>query len=85
MYSDDTEVRFSVLEQGGSVKSTGHLTRKLTSAPSDVAYRSAYRQEMRRLYGIDPMAKYLDDEEEPPPLKKPAKKKKKKKSSRRYF
>lgn len=81
MYSDDEEVRSSVLEQGGHVGSTGHLTRELTAAPQDVAYRAHYRQKVRRMYGIDPMAKYLDDEQEPLPSPK---RNKKKKSSRRH-
>ncbi|HEY7416097.1 MAG TPA: NYN domain-containing protein [Ktedonobacteraceae bacterium] len=76
MYSDDEEVRSSVLEQGGHVGSTGHLTRDLTAAPRDVAYRAHHRQKVRRAYGIDPMAKYLDDEEEPLPSPKRGKKKK---------
>lgn len=82
MYSDDEEVRSSVEEKGGESRSTGHLTRKLTAAPEDIVYRAHYRRKMRRTYGIDPMAKYLDDEEEPlPPLKRG----KSKKSSRRHW
>ena len=81
MYSDDEEVRTAVIEKGGGVQSTRQLTRSLTQASHDVAERSFYRQEMRRVYGIDPMAKYKDDDEEPPPKK--AHGKKKKKSSRR--
>jgi predicted RNA-binding protein with PIN domain len=83
MYSDDEEVRTSVAEKGGGVKSTNHLTRSLTSAPHDMAARSLYRQEMRRVYGIDPLAKHKDDEEEQP-LPKKRGRKKKKKSSRHY-
>jgi predicted RNA-binding protein with PIN domain len=76
MYSDDEEVRSSVVEQGGHVDSTGHLTRNLTAAPRNVEYLARYRREMRRAYGIDPMAKYLDDEEEPLPSPRRGKKKK---------
>lgn len=76
MYSDDEEVRSSVVEQGGHIGSTGHLTRDLTAAPRDIEYRVHYRQKMRRAYGIDPMAKYLDDKEEPLPSRKRSKKKK---------
>jgi predicted RNA-binding protein with PIN domain len=82
MYSDDEEVRTAVAEKGGGVKSTNQLTRSLTAAPRDMASRSLYRQEMRRLYGIDPLAKYKDDDEEPLPQRRRGKKKKK--SSRRY-
>lgn len=83
MYSDDEEVRTSVAEKGGGVKSTNQLTRSLTAAPQDMASRSLYRQEMRRVYGIDPWAKYKDDDEEPPPQKKHGKKKKKSARRRR--
>lgn len=82
MYSDDEEVRTSVVEKGGGVKSTDQLTRSLTAAPRDMAARSWHRQEMRHVYGIDPLAKHKDDDYEPPPQKKRGKKKKK--SSRRY-
>jgi predicted RNA-binding protein with PIN domain len=82
MYSDDEEVRTSVVEKGGGVKSTNQLTRSLTSAPRDMASRSLHRQEMRHVYGIDPLAKHKDDDCEPPSQKKRGKKKKK--SSRRY-
>ena len=83
MYSDDEEVRSSVVEQGGHIGSTGHLTRDLTAAPRDTEYLAHYRQKMRRAYGIDPMAKYLDDEEEPLPSRKRSKKKKKSPRHRR--
>lgn len=83
LYSDDQEVRLSVTERGGGSKSTGQLTKKLTAASQDVAYRSLYRQEMRRVYGIDPMAKYKDDDEADLYPQSQRGKKKKKKSSRR--
>lgn len=80
MFSNDGEVRQAVVKQGGSVHTTEQLTTQLTAAPQDVAIRSQYRQTMRRVYGIDPMHKAVDDEEERP---KP-RGKKKKKSSRPY-
>jgi predicted RNA-binding protein with PIN domain len=83
MYSDDEEVRTSVVEKGGGVKSTNQLTRSLTAAPGDMAARSWHRQKMRHVYGIDPLAKHKDDDYEPLQQKKHGKKKKKK-SSRRY-
>ena len=82
MYSDDQEVRNSVLEQGGSIGSTKQLTRNLTAAPHDMYQRSRHRQIMRRLYGIDPT--YKDDNEESIHVHLPVSHKKKKKSSRRY-
>lgn len=84
MYSDDEEIRSSVIEHGGKVKTSRQLTKKLTAAPHDVMYRSLYRQEMRRVYGIDPLAKHKDDEEEDRYQALQRGKKKKKKSSRRY-
>ena len=78
MYSNDGEVRRSVVEQGGEVHTTQHLTKQLTAAPRDVAIRSQHRQAIRRIYGIDTMYK-MDDEEEQPRFTG----KKKKKSSRR--
>lgn len=80
MFSNDGEVRQAVVEQGGNVHTTQQLTAQLISAPQDVAIRSQHRQAMRRVYGIDPMHKAVDDEEERP---KP-RGKKKKKSSRPY-
>lgn len=79
MYSNDTEVRQSVTEKGGRVRSVNQLVQKLTAAPDDVAYRVAYRQKMRRMYGIDPWVK-PDDDVDPPPLR--GKKQKRRKSRR---
>lgn len=82
MYSNDGEVRQSVVEQGGSVHTTQHLVKKLTTAPSDVAIRSQHRQAMRRIYGIETMYK-AEDDEEPGYTHRPTKRKKKK-SARRH-
>lgn len=80
LYSDDGEVKHDVLEQGGSAHTTRQLTRALNAAPRDIAIRSQHRQEMRRVYGIDPAYKAEDDEEPYPEHKR---KKKKRKSPRR--
>ncbi|GCE05950.1 NYN domain-containing protein [Dictyobacter aurantiacus] len=80
MYSDDGEVKRSVIEQGGHALTTRGLVSSLNAAPQDVLQRSEYRQEMRRVYGIDPTYKYQQDNEEfntPSPPRKG-------KSSRRY-
>ncbi|GAC1355897.1 MAG: NYN domain-containing protein [Ktedonobacteraceae bacterium] len=77
MYSDDEEVRQVVSEHGGSPLSTRELTTKLNAAPHDIAIRAAHRQEVRRIYGLDPSRK-AEDEQEP---SRPQGKKKKK---RRY-
>ena len=57
MYSDDEEVRHAVTEHGGNALDTSTLTHKLSAAPRDIAARSAHRQHMRRIYGIDPAKK----------------------------
>lgn len=80
LYSDDSEVKESVAEQGGNVsRTTYQLTTHLNAPPRDVAIRAYHRQAMRRAYGIDPSYK-PDDELEP--HHQPTKKKKK--SSKRY-
>ncbi len=61
LYSDDGEVKDSVLEQGGTTHTTQQLTRRLNAAPRDVAIRSQHRQQVRRDYGIDPRYKIEDD------------------------
>ncbi len=61
MYSNDMEVRHAVKEQGGTAHSTQHLVRHLNAAPNDVAYRIRHRQEMRKIYGIDPAHKIEDE------------------------
>jgi uncharacterized protein len=67
LYSDDAEVRQSVARHGGSVGSTGQLTKHLNAAPSDLARLSHHRQQARRQYGLDPAQKYdLDDEYQTP-------------------
>lgn len=80
MYSDDGEVKRNVIQQGGHALTTQGLVSALNAAPQDVLQRSEHRQEMRRVYGIDPTYKYQQDNEEfnnPSPQKKG-------KSSRRY-
>jgi uncharacterized protein len=76
MYSDDGEVRTSVLEQGGGVKSGEQLLKHLNAAPADMVQRVQHRQEMRRIYGIDPSRKWVDEVEEKPYLYGKKKKKK---------
>jgi uncharacterized protein len=66
MYSDDTEVRQSVAQQGGDVYTSRQLTDSLNAAPRDVARRHRHRQVMRRKYGLDP-AYDPDDELDSPP------------------
>jgi uncharacterized protein len=62
LYSDDTEVRQSVSQQGGSTGSTSQLTKHLNAAPAELARLSHHRQQVRRQYGLDPAQKYeLDD------------------------
>jgi predicted RNA-binding protein with PIN domain len=79
-FSDDGEVKQNVVKQGGHALTTHGLVSSLNAAPQDVAQRSVHRQEMRRVYGIDPAAKFQQDEED---ARKPQAKKKGK-SSRRY-
>ncbi|HEY4388497.1 MAG TPA: NYN domain-containing protein [Ktedonobacteraceae bacterium] len=76
MYSNDQEVRTAVIEHGGGIKTAGDLTRHLNTAPSDMVQRSLHRQEMRRIYGIDPSRKWVDEVEETPYLYGKKKKKK---------
>ncbi|GER88859.1 hypothetical protein KDW_30210 [Dictyobacter vulcani] len=80
MYSDDGEVKQNVIKQGGHALTTKGLVSSLNAAPQDMALRSQHRQEMRKVYGVDPAAKYLQDDEE---ARKPHSSKKGK-SSRRY-
>ena len=62
LYSDDSEVRQSVSQQGGRIGSTDQLTKHLNAAPADLARLSQHRQQARRQYGLDPTQKYeLDD------------------------
>jgi predicted RNA-binding protein with PIN domain len=74
MYSNDGEVRSSVVEQGGSVRTTVQLTRQLTAAPRDVEARALHRMAMRRMYGIDPMYKGDDEPERTRPRSRKKKK-----------
>ena len=66
LYSDDSEVRQSVAKHGGSVGSTGQLTKHLNAAPADLARLSHHRQQARRQYGLDPAQKYDYDEYQTP-------------------
>jgi len=79
MYSDDEEVRHSVTEHGGNALTTSTLTNKLSAPPRDIAARSAHRQHMRRIYGIDPTkkAEYDDEYTNPNPSHAHGKRKKK--------
>jgi predicted RNA-binding protein with PIN domain len=79
MYSDDEDVRQTVVEQGGKIQTTSHLMKQVHAAPRDVAIRSQHRIQARRIYGIDTPYK-LEDEVEPD---KSPKRKKNKRSSRR--
>jgi uncharacterized protein len=65
LYSDDSEVRQSVSQQGGRVGSTNQLTKHLNAAPADLARLSHHRQQTRRQYGLDPTQKYELDEYQP--------------------
>jgi uncharacterized protein len=58
LYSDDSEVRQSVSQQGGMISSTDQLTKNLNAAPVDLARLSHHRQLARRQYGLDPRQKY---------------------------
>lgn len=78
MFSDDEDVRQTVVEQGGKIQTTSHLMKQVHAAPRDVAIRAQHRIQARRIYGIDTPYK-LEDEIEPDRFPK---KKKKKRSSR---
>jgi predicted RNA-binding protein with PIN domain len=78
MYSDDWEVKQSVVEQGGAARTTEQLTTQLNAAPDALVHRVMHRQAMRRVYGIDP--KYKGDDE---PAPSQGRGKKRKKSARR--
>ena len=73
MYSDDSEVRRAVAQQGGEVHTTGQLTSQFNAAPRDVARRAHHRQAMRRKYQLDPMR---DPDDETEPQRSPRNKKK---------
>lgn len=79
MYSDDEDVRQTVVEQGGKIQTTSHLMKQMRAAPRDVEIRSQHRIQARRVYGIDTPYK-LEDEREPDYSPKS---KKKKRSPRR--
>jgi uncharacterized protein len=76
MYSNDQEVRTAVAEHGGGIKTTQELTHHLNAPPPDMVQRSLHRQEMRRIYGIDPSRTWVDEVEERPYLYGKRKKKK---------
>lgn len=65
LYSDDSEVRQSVVQQGGRVGSTNQLTKHLNAAPAELARLSQHRQQARRQYGLDPTQKYEPDDYQP--------------------
>ena len=73
IYSDDIEVRQSVVSQGGTVQTTAQLERQVHAAPRDIERRARYRIAMRRKYGLD--SNYFDEDEDEPP-RSPGKKKK---------
>jgi uncharacterized protein len=81
LYSDDGEVKYNVQKHGGNLLTTRGLVSSLNKTPKDVAARAEFRQAMRRMYGVDPSAKVLDDEEA---RDVPQSDRKGKKSSRRY-
>lgn len=54
MYSDDGEVRFAVVSQGGIAHQTVRLTTHLNAPSRDIAVRHHYRERMKRRLGIDP-------------------------------
>jgi predicted RNA-binding protein with PIN domain len=76
LYSDDSEVRRSVAQQGGRVGSTDQLTKHLNAAPAELARLSHHRQQARRQYGLDPTQKYELDECQPTSSHKHKKRKK---------
>ena len=73
IYSDDIEVRRTVVLQGGAAQTTSQLERQVHAAPRDVERRARHRLAMRRKYGLD--ASYVKEEEEP--VRPPGKKKRK--------
>ncbi len=79
LYSDDCEVKQSVREQGGSPQSAQQLTARLKAAPADLEARVKHRLAMRKLYGIDPWYKAIDELDDPYPQPQKHKKKHKKK------
>jgi predicted RNA-binding protein with PIN domain len=66
LFSDDHEVRQSVVQQGGTARTAQSLGERLNAPPRDLALRVAHRLRMRALYGIDPAVK-LADQQEPLP------------------
>jgi uncharacterized protein len=54
MYSDDSEVKQAVTQQGGYTKTTGQLTKQLNAAPRDVARRAQHRITATKKYGLNP-------------------------------
>lgn len=75
LYSDDSEVRQSVVQQGGRVGSTNQLTKHLNAAPAELARLSHHRQQARRQYGLDPTQKYEPDDYQPNSSQKQKKRK----------
>jgi predicted RNA-binding protein with PIN domain len=54
LYSDDREVRQSVVGSGGGARSVGQLTAQFNAPSRDVEKRARYRIAMRKKYGLDP-------------------------------
>ncbi|BCL81016.1 NYN domain-containing protein [Ktedonobacteria bacterium brp13] len=63
LYSDDGEVKYNVTRHGGHALTTHGLVSSMNAAPSDVAQRAEFRMAMRRMYGMDPSYKVVDNEE----------------------
>lgn len=75
MYSDDLEVRSSVIKEGGSARTTGQLTSQFNAPPEHLKRLVRHRQFVRHRYGLDP-AKGKDADEPQLPRSQRSKKKK---------
>ena len=78
IYSDDLEVKQSVITQGGKAQTTSQLEREVHAAPRDLERLSRHRMAMRRHYGLDAthmLHKDCDEDDNLPP-RIPGKKKK---------
>jgi uncharacterized protein len=79
IYSNDSEVRQSVVQGHGRSYSVGDLTRQFNAPARDVEMRIRHRLAKRREYGLDPA---LDPDDEPAPRR--SSKGGKKRSARRH-
>ncbi|HET8914045.1 MAG TPA: NYN domain-containing protein [Ktedonobacteraceae bacterium] len=70
MYSDDGEVRYAVMSQGGTAHQTVQLITHLNAPSKDVAARHHHRARMKRRLGIDPNYDPDAEPEYPHPKKK---------------